>query len=57
MGLGKKAKDKAKEIKGKTKKNAGKATGDNSLRVKGKAEELTGKVKLKGEKAKHAVKK
>jgi hypothetical protein len=41
MGLGKKVKDKAKEIKG----------------VKGKAAELTGKAKLKGEKAKSAVKK
>jgi uncharacterized protein YjbJ (UPF0337 family) len=57
MGLGKKAKDKAKEIKGKTKKHAGTATGDNRLRAEGTAEELTGKVKLKGEKAKHAVKK
>jgi|HubBroStandDraft_6_1064221.scaffolds.fasta_scaffold497683_3 uncharacterized protein YjbJ (UPF0337 family) len=56
MGLGKKVKDKGKELKGKTKKNAGKATGDNRLRAKGKVEELTGKVKLKGEKAKHAAK-
>jgi uncharacterized protein YjbJ (UPF0337 family) len=57
MSLGKKAKDKSKEIKGKTKKNVGKATGDNRLKVSGKAEELAGKVKLKGEKAKHAAKK
>jgi uncharacterized protein YjbJ (UPF0337 family) len=57
MGLGKKAKDKAEEIKGKAKKNAGKATGDNRLKAKGKAGETTGKLKLKGEKAKHAVKK
>jgi uncharacterized protein YjbJ (UPF0337 family) len=57
MGLGKKVKDKGKELKGKSKKNAGKATGDNRLRAKGKVEELTGKVKLKGEKAKHAAKK
>ena len=57
MGLGKKVKDKGKEIKGKTKKNAGKATGNNRLRAKGKVEELVGKVKLKGEKAKHAAKK
>ena len=56
MGLGKKVKDKGKEVKGKTKKNTGKATGDNRLRAKGKADELTGKVKLKGEKAKHAAK-
>jgi uncharacterized protein YjbJ (UPF0337 family) len=57
MGLGKRVKDKGKEVKGKTKKNAGKATGDNRLRAKGKVEELVGKVKLKGEKAKHAAKK
>jgi uncharacterized protein YjbJ (UPF0337 family) len=56
MGLGKQAKDKAKEIKGKTKKNTGKATGDNRLKVKGKVEELTGKLKGKGEKAKRDVK-
>jgi uncharacterized protein YjbJ (UPF0337 family) len=57
MGLGKRVKDKGKEVKGTTKKDAGKATGNNRLRVKGKAEELAGKVKHKGEKAKHAAKK
>jgi uncharacterized protein YjbJ (UPF0337 family) len=57
MSLGKKAKDKAKIIKGKTKKNAGKATGDNRLKAKGKVGEVIGKVKLKGEKAKDAAKK
>jgi uncharacterized protein YjbJ (UPF0337 family) len=56
MGLGKKAKDKAKIIKGKTKKNAGKATGNNRLKTKGKAGEVTGKLKLKGERAKDAAK-
>lgn len=53
MGVGKKAKDKAKIIKGKTKKHAGKASGDNRLRAKGKAGEVAGKLKLKGEKVKH----
>jgi uncharacterized protein YjbJ (UPF0337 family) len=57
MGLGKKAKDKAKIVKGKTKKNAGKATGNNRLKAKGKAGETTGKLKLKGEKVKDSVKK
>ena len=57
MGLGKKAKDQAKIIKGKSKKNAGKATGNNRLKAKGKAGEVTGKLKLKGEKAKDSVKK
>ena len=57
MGLGKKAKAKAQIIKGKTKKQAGKATGNNRLKAKGKAGELAGKLKLKGEKAKSALKK
>jgi uncharacterized protein YjbJ (UPF0337 family) len=56
MGLGKKAKDKAKIVKGKTKKNVGKATGNNRLKAKGKAGEVTGKLKLKGHKAKDAAK-
>jgi uncharacterized protein YjbJ (UPF0337 family) len=57
MGLGKNAKDKAKIIKGKTKKNAGKATGDNRLKAEGKVGEVIGKLKLKGEKAKDSAKK
>jgi uncharacterized protein YjbJ (UPF0337 family) len=56
MGLVKKAKDRAKILKGKAKKNAGKATGNKRLRAKGKAGELTGKLKLKGHKAKDAAK-
>ena len=56
MGLGKKAKDEAKVLKGKLKKNAGKATGNDRLKAKGKAGEVTGKLKLKGHKAKDAAK-
>lgn len=56
MRLGKKTKDKAKVLKGKTKKNAGKATGNKRLQAKGKAGEVTGKIKLKGRKAKNAAK-
>ena len=56
MSLGKKAKDKAKVIKGKTKKNAGKATGNKRLKVKGKAGEVAGKLKLRGEKVKDSAK-
>ena len=56
MGLGKKAKDEAKILKGKTKKNAGKATGKKRLEGKGKAGEVTGKLKLKGRKAKDSAK-
>ena len=56
MGLGKKAKDKAKIIKGKTKKHAGKATGNKRLKAKGKAGEVAGKLKLKLEKVKDSAK-
>jgi uncharacterized protein YjbJ (UPF0337 family) len=56
MGLGKKAKNKAKVIKGKTKKQAGKATGNNRLKAEGKADVLTGNLKNAGEKVKDAVK-
>lgn len=56
MGLGKKAKDKAKVAKGKAKKQAGKATGNKRLKAKGTAGEATGKLKLKGRKAKNASK-
>jgi uncharacterized protein YjbJ (UPF0337 family) len=57
MSLAKKAKDKAKVVKGKTKKDAGKATGSKRLEAKGKASEVTGKLKLKGEKVKDSAKK
>jgi uncharacterized protein YjbJ (UPF0337 family) len=57
MGLGKKVKDEAEILKGKAKKNAGKATGNKRLKAKGKVGELTGKLKLKGEKVKDAAKK
>ncbi|MGH3208248.1 MAG: CsbD family protein [Trebonia sp.] len=56
MGLGKKAKARAKIVKGKTKKHAGKATGNNRLRAKGKAGEVTGKLKLRLEKIKDSAK-
>jgi uncharacterized protein YjbJ (UPF0337 family) len=56
MGLGKKTKDRAKIVKGKTKKHAGKATGDNRLKARGKVGEMVGKIKLRGEKAKDSAK-
>jgi uncharacterized protein YjbJ (UPF0337 family) len=56
MGLGKKAKDRAKIMKGEARKHAGKATGNKRLRAKGKAGEVAGKLELKGEKAKDAIK-
>jgi uncharacterized protein YjbJ (UPF0337 family) len=54
MGVGKKAKNKAKVIKGKTKKHAGKATGNERLKTEGKADEVTGNLKNAGEKVKDA---
>jgi uncharacterized protein YjbJ (UPF0337 family) len=57
MSGGKKIKAKAEELKGKAKKHAGKVTGNKRLQAKGKAGELSGKLKLKGHKAKKAVKK
>lgn len=56
MGLGNKTKAKGKIIKGKTKKQAGKATGNNRLKAKGKAGEVAGKLKLKLEKVKDSAK-
>jgi uncharacterized protein YjbJ (UPF0337 family) len=56
MSLGKKAKAKVKIIKGKTKKHAGKATGNNRLKAKGKAGEVAGKLKLRLEKVKDSAK-
>ena len=56
MGLGKKAKNKAKVLKGRGKTGVGKATGNKWLRAKGKAGEVVGKVKLKEERAKDALK-
>jgi uncharacterized protein YjbJ (UPF0337 family) len=56
MGLRKKAKARATIFKGKTRKNIGKATGNNRLRARGKVGELIGKLQLTGEKAKRRVK-
>ena len=56
MGAGKKAKARAKIIKGKTKKGAGKVTGSKRLKVKGEAGEAVGKLKLKSAKAGKSVK-
>jgi uncharacterized protein YjbJ (UPF0337 family) len=56
MGLGKRAKARVKIMKGKARKHVGKATGNKRLRAKGKVGEVTGKLKLKGEKAKDALK-
>jgi uncharacterized protein YjbJ (UPF0337 family) len=52
-----KARNKAEEIKGKTKKTAGKAVGNDKLQAKGKAEQAKGNVKQAGEKVKDVFKK
>jgi uncharacterized protein YjbJ (UPF0337 family) len=56
MSLGKKTKARAKVTKGKSKKKAGRATGDKKLQAKGKVGEVVGKLKLKAEKAKDSAK-
>jgi uncharacterized protein YjbJ (UPF0337 family) len=56
MGLGKKAKNKARVIKGKTKQHAGQATGNKRLKTEGKADVVIGNLKNASEKLKDAFK-
>ena len=51
------AKGKAEEVKGRTKREAGRATGRQSTEARGAGEELKGKAKNKTGKARSAVKK
>jgi uncharacterized protein YjbJ (UPF0337 family) len=57
MGAENKAANKVTEIKGKIKKEAGKATDDAYLEGEGRAEETKGDLKQAGEKVKDAFKK
>ena len=57
MGAENKAANKVTEIKGKVKKEAGKATDDAYLEAEGRAEETKGDLKQAGEKVKDAFKK
>jgi uncharacterized protein YjbJ (UPF0337 family) len=57
MGLGKKAKNKAKEVKGEGKQTAGRVSGNKRLKAEGKADEVTGNLKNAGEKVKDALRK
>jgi uncharacterized protein YjbJ (UPF0337 family) len=57
MGAENKAANKVTEIKGKIKKEAGKATDDAHLEAEGRAEETKGDLKQAGEKVKDAFKK
>jgi uncharacterized protein YjbJ (UPF0337 family) len=56
MSAKNKAKNTAQEMKGKAKKEAGKATGDEYLEAEGKADEVKGNLKNAGEKVKDAFK-
>jgi uncharacterized protein YjbJ (UPF0337 family) len=57
MGAENKAANKVTEIKGKIKKEAGKATDDAYLEAEGRTEETKGDLKQAGEKVKDAFKK
>ena len=57
MGLGKKAKDEAKILKGKAKKETGKAIGNEQMEAEGKGDQVKGNLKQAGEKVKDAFKK
>jgi uncharacterized protein YjbJ (UPF0337 family) len=52
-----KAANKAQEVKGKIKEEAGQATGDRNLEAEGKADKIAGDLKQAGEKVKDAFKK
>jgi uncharacterized protein YjbJ (UPF0337 family) len=57
MGIGDKAKNAAKEAKGKVKKETGKATDDRDLQAKGDTEQTVSALKQARQKAKDAFKK
>jgi len=57
MGTERKAADKAKEVKGKIKKAAGRATDNPRLEAEGRADQTEGNLKQAGEKVKDAFKK
>jgi uncharacterized protein YjbJ (UPF0337 family) len=57
MGLGKKARNKAKVVKGATKQGAGEVTGSKRLKAEGKADKVAGNLKNAGENVKDALKK
>jgi len=57
MSAENKAANKVTEIKGKVKKTAGRATGNERLEAEGKTDQVKGNVKQAGEKVKDAFKK
>jgi uncharacterized protein YjbJ (UPF0337 family) len=56
MGVEDKISNKAEELKGKVKKGAGDATGDDRLKAEGEADEAKGHIKQAGERVKDAAK-
>jgi uncharacterized protein YjbJ (UPF0337 family) len=54
MATTKKAKNKAQEVKGKTKKHIGRATGDRSMEARGRLDQAAGNLKQATEKARDA---
>ncbi len=57
MSAERKAANKAREVKGKAKKGAGKAVGNPRMEAQGRAEQTAGNLRQAGEKVKDAVKK
>jgi uncharacterized protein YjbJ (UPF0337 family) len=57
MGLGKKAKNKAKVLKGRGKTGVGKATGNKRLKAEGRGDKAAGHLKNAGERVKDKLKK
>jgi uncharacterized protein YjbJ (UPF0337 family) len=54
VGFANKFRDKAQELRGRIKRNAGEVTGDRRLQAEGTADEIMGNLKQAGEKVKDA---
>jgi uncharacterized protein YjbJ (UPF0337 family) len=54
MGLADKMSNKAREMRGRIKRNAGEVTGDRDLQARGRAEEASGSLRQAGEKIRDA---
>lgn len=54
MGFSDKMNNKAKELRGRMKRNAGEVTGDRELQARGRAEEMAGNLRQAAEKLKDA---
>lgn len=54
VGFANKFRDKAQELRGRIKRNAGEVTGDWRLQAEGRADEIMGNLKQAGEKVKDA---